>query len=866
MRRRRLPRAGALLLGACALALRPAPLPSQEQGLFELRLTALPGTQTVVVLLDPQGQPLVPLRPVLEYLQIPASERGDTLALEWPPGVWSTRVHLPTRTVRSGEATVVVPEAEWLRREGEVYLSPGALGRVLAGEVSVDWENLSILLGGRADYPVVARANAAARREGERRVGGGALLRGEEPDVAYPSRTGGVTAGWGVSGTWTEEATQGSARAALGVALLGGALEGGATALFGGQEGAARVADPYAQYARAFPGSRWIRQVQLGDVLSDGLVTRPFFGVAASNEPLYQPQFFGEALVRPVVPAGWEYEVYQGEYLVGVSTQGAQEPVATPIGYGTTPVRVRLIGPAGQERVEELTFLVPAVQVPAGDWRWFAGAGVCRDESCSRFGYLDVRRGLLPSLTLGVGADHLARGDSAGTVETRPYGILAWNPFPSLRTELRGRAGSLLHATIQQYRRYGGWQLSGGWRRETELAPGTWFAEGVSTWRVGALSRTYPLSLQARVRGDEPGRADAWQVAMGSGLGRARFTASYESGFQERDVLSLQAYAFASRRWMNRLRDVNVNARVDVAGGGALEQASLGTTFRPGEASSVTASFVWYGGGRPPGLAIAMVTRTPSAFFQANTFRDRARTGAFASAGGGVAWNPGVGLLSSPFETLGRAGVSGVVFFDEDGDGVRDPGEPLAPQVPVVIGGERAVSDRAGRYRAWGLLPYAVLNLGVDTLSVADPELAPAVAEYLLRPAPNLYTPRDLPVLRTREASGRVSWRGRPGPLAGITVEARREGAQEPLRAVTFSDGEFYFARLPAGRYTLTVAASSLQALGAAPEAGALTFDVPAAGRNASVALPPLYLRRAGEPAPRPAPSPAPPPSAPPRR
>ena len=46
------------------------------------------------------------------------------------------------------------------------------------------------------------------------------------------------------------------------------------------------------------------------------------------------------------------------------------QPISAPIGYGTTNVRVRLIGPAGQERVEELVFLVPTLQVPPGEWRW----------------------------------------------------------------------------------------------------------------------------------------------------------------------------------------------------------------------------------------------------------------------------------------------------------------------------------------------------------------------------------------------------------------------------------------------------------------------------------------------------------------
>jgi hypothetical protein len=449
-------RAVAPLLALALVLLAPLRACAQEEGLFELRLTALPESRTVSVLLDPRGQPLVPLRAALDFLQIPVEDHGDTLALTWPPGVWSTRIGLSTRLVASGRDAFTVPEAEWLRREREVYLSPAALGRVLGAQVNVDWENVSILFTGRNDFPAVRRQQEAARREGEARAGG--LRPAPEPDVPYPSRNGGWTAGWGVSGDWTPEAFQGRARAAVGAALLGGSIEGGANAVFGGDR--ARVADPYGTWDRAFPRSSWIRRVQLGDVLSDGLITRPYFGFAATNEPVYAPRYFGEALIRPVVPAGWEYEVYQGEYLVGVSTRGAQEPIPTPIGYGTTPVRVRLLGPAGQERVEELTFLVPAVQVPAGEWRWFAGAGACRTSDCRGFGYGDVRRGLTRTLTLGAGADETMRKDSAS--ETHPYGIVVWNPRPDVALDLRARAGGFVHLQLQRYDRWGG----GGWRAD----------------------------------------------------------------------------------------------------------------------------------------------------------------------------------------------------------------------------------------------------------------------------------------------------------------------------------------------------------------------------------------------------------------
>jgi hypothetical protein len=832
-------RAASLLLLLASIAL-PRLASAQEEGLFELHLTAIPDIRTVPVLLDPRGQPLVPLRATLEYLQIPFEDRGDTLALQWPPGVWSTRVELSTRTVSSGGTSFVVGEEEWVRRDREAFLSPAALGRVLGAEVNIDWENVSILFAGPVEFPAVRRAGNEARRQGGGRGASGAPA---EPDVPYPSRSGGVTAGWGLSGTVTSTDFQGRVRTDVGGAVAGGALEAGAAALF--DTAGIRVADPRVQYARAFPRSTRVRQLRLGDVLSEGLVSRSLFGFTVTNEPIYAPTYFGEALIRPVVPAGWEYEVYQGEQLVGVGTRNAPEPVTAQLGYGATPVRIRMLGPAGQERTEELTFLVPALQVPAGEWRYRAGGGACRyTTTCNAFGYGDLRYGVSPSLTVGLGGEHTAR-DSGG--DSRPYGMLSYGLRPDLRMELRMRAGALAHGTLYRYDRYGGWRVSGGWQRQDELASladPVWFGEGSAALRGPLPGRGRALILQGRARSRPDGRAPAWQTGVTSGYGRVQVALAYESGFQPVDVATVMAHTFLPRHLLRRLRDVNVNARVDY-GASTVQNASLGVSFRTGEWASVSVAGGWQGSTGSPSIALTFITRAHAAYFQANAFSEAGRSGAFVTAGGGVAWGP-EGTAASPFETLGRAGVSGRVFVDEDGDGVMDPGEQPARLVPVVVGGERAVTDREGRYAAWGLLPYAVVPVGIDTLNMATTDLSPGAPESLLRLTPNLYAPMDLPLVRTREAYGRVQWSGPARGLAGITVEARRAGDAAPRRVVTFSDGEFYFPRLPAGAWTLTVAASSLQALRAVPDPRPVTFTIPATAGSEPVQIPAMQLHPGG--------------------
>jgi hypothetical protein len=796
-------RALALLLALIATA-----ASAQEEGIFDIRISSIPETRSVRVLLNEAGLLLFPLREIAAFLEIPLPPPHEL------PGLDSS---------------------ESLATESEIFVSAAALARIVGGRTVVDWENLELVITG-AVFPVELR-----RRNEQRRL---TAIRGGpqfgEPDVPYEARSGGAAATWGISGSYDGLVTRGSARAVVGTAILGGALEAGYQGAVGSDRGGS---EPWGRFTRAFPQSEWLRQIQIGDVRGGGIVSRAFLGVSVTNEPLYSPLSFGDALLQPIVPAGWEYEIYQGDYLLGVSTPGGSDPVIAPLGYGTTPLRIRMIGPGGQERTEDLTFLIPAIQVPAGEWRYAAGAGNCRADDCESLGYFDLRRGLTRTVTAGLGLDHLT-GDrfSAGT---RPHGMLSVLVRPDLRVEVRGQAESLARALVQQYRRSGGWTIGGGWQRNdssaTSAPDGIWFADGTGAWHRSGGSTTI---VSARLRGTDPGSPDYWQAGVITGVSRFHGGISYESGLQSADVLSLTARALVGRRPGRPGREWNVNARLDVAEQ-TLHGGALTATVLPTERASVTAGVVWRAGSNEPEFSVMTLLRTRGAYVQNRAFTNRGRGGAFVSAGGGLALDDGE-LFVDPFETLSRTGVRGVAFVDGNGNGVRDPGEPVLGGIAVVIGGERAVTASDGTYRVWGLAPYVVVSAAVDLSATHRTDLAPARGESMVRLTPNVLAVVDLPLVYTREVTGEVRWsRGSPA-AGGITVEARR-GEGPAFRALTFSDGVFYFDALPAGDYTLTIAESSLTALGAVVEGPSVTLTIPGVASQSVLTAPPIHLERRTE-------------------
>src|SRR5690606_11636466 len=179
---------------------------------------------------------------------------------------------------------------------------------------------------------------------------------------------------------------------------IGGSLEGGALELTGtagdGPTGRATVGDLSGRYTRPVFGTPWLRTIELGSVTTRGAIEHRLLGAVLTNEPWTPARHFDRTVVAPVVPTGWEAEVYQGGHLVGLTDGSPEDRIEADLGYGTTPVRVRMLGPAGQERVQDLVFVVDPRQVPAGELRYDLGAGACRDAACAHRAFGGLRYGV----------------------------------------------------------------------------------------------------------------------------------------------------------------------------------------------------------------------------------------------------------------------------------------------------------------------------------------------------------------------------------------------------------------------------------------------------------------------------------------
>lgn len=179
--------------------------------------------------------------------------------------------------------------------------------------------------------------------------------------------------------------------------------------------------------------------------------------------------------------------------------------------------------------------------------------------------------------------------------------------------------------------------------------------------------------------------------------------------------------------------------------------------------------------------------------------------------------DPRVGLDSEP-----RAGrrqmLGGIVFEDENGDGIRQPGERGIPGVAVVVDNDvrgPIGCDLDGRYRC--LVPEGRHRIRLLPESIPVHYALDGTGTIELDILADLPGGHDFPLRRrTGRIEGRVVLREQDLPVSPNRGEER--GAVARIRLIldngdfTYTDavGRFAFARLPAGDHEIRLDPSSL--------------------------------------------------------
>ena len=828
-----------------------------EEGAFELIAEGLP-TVPLTVLVSPRGKYLVPLRALLSPLAVPYAIVPESMLVHVtrPAGVGVATLRWAT-TARGLVVDKLTPldSDDVLVRGDEVYVAAPRLAELVEGAVDADLATLTIRVKRAAEFPAQIRLDVHTRRREEIRRTATDAQRPRAPVPFVPSTGVGVLE-WAMGGSFAPFSYPSTVDTRFGMGLYGGMLK---------TRGALSQPAPGAQfqatggelsYHRVFPDGVWLRQFQVGDVLSEGALARPMRGLTITNAPFLRSTRFGDLPFSRPLPPGWEYEVYEGDRLVGYADAASNTPLNIPLQYGTTPLHVKLYGPAGELVESAVSYVIPIEQLPAGDWQYAAGGGRCALGLCSGISYGELRHGVTSALTVQGGVDEIH--DSTTRV-MRPYGAVSLLPAPGWTASVQARRQAYTRASLQHFgegRVTGGISAginSPGGEGGISVGPDSgnvWFAQtSLQLLHVLPLLGDRSLSVTTRMEGRQRGGGGRWDVTATApirngvidvGLQSDPLAATRDSGSGTPMLRIAPTISLAHGRFERLGTPV---LRVEAGFQGAsLTQWDAALSLQPGRGFA-NISLRHLAG--IPGTQLALGGSLALGFG-----RVLGRMGAHAgrveggySANGAVAFGSVRRTTALEYGGLGLSGVEGRVFRDNDGDGQFGPGDQLVANATVQVGGLRTITDSAGRYSMWNVVPYEAIDVLVDSLSLEEPGWVPAVATRALRPSPQQYTRVDFALVRTREVIGRVATTGSMSAPSGVAVELRESRTGALYEARTFSDGAFYVSRVRPGRYLLTVVSSSLRALGAA-DMGPREVVVGAEGDDV-VELPAVTLSRA---------------------
>jgi hypothetical protein len=822
----------ALLLGrglAAPDAAAQAPPPHLEEGIFEVS-TPMLGSLTMPVLVDTAQAVLFPLGPILSHLGYQVETAPGRWS--WRPGTGEPEHRLvldPPVYVAAGGPSAAVPGDAIAVFGGELYLRTDVLADVLGTEAQLDWSSLRLVLDRRdPPFPAQARVRIEARRSRLTHPAGAEV----GPFVPYTPRTGGLVFDWSAGTTPFQDRSYG--RGAFGAALFGGDLVAGASVAASGDS---TEVVPEVSYRRIIPEREWINQLLVGQVLTQDLAPRSLVGVVVSNIPQQRDARYAEVAVRPDIPEGWEFEVYQSGRLVGFSSAGSDDEVMVPVRYGQTPLEVRMVGPAGQEVIAPYRYLVPITHLQPGRTEYSAGAGVCPEDRCDGLAYAEVRRGLDRRLTVGGGLQTVS---TDGSLRVRPSVVASLVPGRHWTVDLEARAEEFVRASVDRIGDTGRYMtLEGSIHQSTFGQPSSLLEPG-ARWQLQARTGLHPLQFSARVDGLSGDGVDRVRVAAGRSLARGFAELALEKGSFGSDRVTGRATAILPERWWAFGRPVTASGSFGVTRKG-FRVVELSSALRPIERSYLSAAVQW--------------TRDLDELSLSLTFRQvlgGARVNAAAasrggsglltlSADGGVAVDGFRRVHFTERDLRGRAGVTGRVYYDRDGDRRFGVGDEPAAGVAVLVGGTRAHTDGRGLYRAWNVTPYEATSVSVDTLSGIDPRFTVLSGGTLLRPVPHISNRVDFPLAETREVLGRVVSAAGDG-IGGVEIRVTRDDGGTTITTRTYSDGTFYISRILPGDWVARIAPASLDALGLDFDPGGVPIRVDLADPALLIELDPLVL------------------------
>jgi hypothetical protein len=842
---------------AASQAVTPAVIDPANLLLFSVSLDAVTLTDGLAVYGQAED-PYVPMGELARLLQMdvdvfPSEQRiSGALGEARRPLL----VDLRNSVARVGGGDVPLTGDDVAVTPTEIYLRASAIQRLLPLKMEIHPDTLEIRLTATELLPIQARLQRLANRPAEGRQGGAdePLLRVQSPYRLFTPPSADVTLNLGAR---SQDPT---APFRYDLRLAGDFLYADLQAYLASDDAGRPATGRFLLQRRSVEGDLLgplhAHDLEVGDTFSPALPVGPRSvggrGIMFSTTPLEQASVFNRIDLRGELPVGYDVELYINDILRAsqdTPNNGRYEFLNVPLQPGVNVIRTVLYSPRG-ERTEDtrvinvgggllhrgeadIQFGVVEQDVPLVDFNH--GFETSLDPTTPRGGMRAVGSlayGLTNFLTLETGAaivPHLATASADDPRRADPTGIYNIGlraPLGPLASQfdfavdnhggqaaVASVAGAFggTSATLRHAEYHGGFvdennigaAVALTLERRTELT-----ADSNLPLRGAIL----PVSLRLVRNGYADGSSD-WQAAFRATSSPGRFLLSGGLEYDRLDYRPaapvnkltgyLSASTYRSFAWQLRssldfdiapvfkARTLSITADRALSRQWSL-QLALGDSLS--SLDEVT-------------VAVSSIYRSRFGDLQLTADYDNGLHSweALAQLNFGLGYAPGRGYRITP-EGPGSGGSALLeAFYDDNGNGVRDPGERPAPGVAIQSGTVTVATDKSGQAYVTGLGAAPVARMAVNLDALQDTTFVTPPTTLETSPRPGSVTRFSYPIQPTGGVTviiELVREDGKKVGLSSVKVDLVSDHGKT-VEQVTEFDGSAVFDQVPLGTYRL---------------------------------------------------------------
>jgi hypothetical protein len=720
------------------------------------------------------------------------------------------------KRIRYQDKIIKLTDGDLIRTESNLYMRSTYFGSVFGLDCKFNFRSLSVTVVSKLELPLIKEMRQEEMRRNLTRLKG-EIKADTTITRSHPLFKFGV-ADW--SAVATEE-INGQAETRLNL-TLGSMIAGGEATASINYNTTDHFNEKQQYYLWRYVNNDFkpLRQIMAGKIISNSISSlyNPVLGVTLTNTPTTFRRSFGSYTLSDRTEPGWIVELYVNNVLVDYVKADASGffTFEVPLVYGNSMVKLKFLGPWGEERTREQNISIPFNFLPVNTMEYTVSGGIVEDSLQSRYSRASVNYGLTRSLTIGGGVEYLSSVISHPAMPylntslritnnilisaeyvagVRAKGTLTYRLPSNLQLDLnytlydrnqkainfnyREERKAVLSVPIHT-RKYSSYQRFSFYQiilPSSKYSTGEWLYSG-SLLGINTNLTTYALFIQ----GTNPYLYSNLSLAIRLPAG-INFMPQVQFSYTRNNLISakltLEKYLFQhaflnlsyEQNFRNNLNMVELGLRYDFS------FAQMGTSIRQ---SNKKSTLIQYARG-------SLINDRKTRFLGADN-----RT------------------------NVGKGGISIVAFMDLNSNGKKDPGEPKAYGLNLhANGGHVEKSDRDSTIRILGLEPYTSCFIELDPNSFENISWRIPCRTLSVYVNPNMIKNIEIPVAVMGESTGTVELdkngekKGQGRIIIGFyTIDNKPAG-----KTLTEDNGYFSYSGLTAGNYFVKVDTIQLRKL-----------------------------------------------------